>query len=160
MSAALAFAVGAAAAAIWAWRGRTIPAALALATAGFAAGKLALIGHGTLSPVYSAYHIVAQARPRLAADAPFFTVDTFDHSLLFYLRRTVTMVAYKDELAIPISWEPQKFIADRAGFERAWAKADRAYAMFPARDFDTWVKRGLPMTVIARDPRRVIVQKP
>lgn len=163
VAAALAMAIGSALAALLAWRDRVVPAALALAAAGIATGQLALTGHGTLSPVYSAYHVVAQARPhltRLTDDVPFFTVETFDHSLLFYLRRTVTMVVYKDELAIPISWEPQRFIADRAGFERAWAQADRAYAMLPARDFDEWAKRGLPMTVIARDPRRVIVQKP
>jgi len=70
------------------------------------------------------------------------------------------MVVYKDELAIPIGWEPQKFIPDRAAFERAWSQADRAYAMLPARDLDEWTRRGLPMTVIARDPRRVIVEKP
>ncbi len=163
VAAAIALAVGSAAAAFLAWRDKLVPATLALAAAGFATGQLALIGHGTLSPVYSAYHVVAQARPRLnqfAADAPFFSVETFDHSLLFYLRRVVTMVVYKDELAIPIAWEPQRFIADRAGFERAWAQAERAYALLPARDLDEWEKRGLPMTVIARDPRRVIVQKP
>jgi 4-amino-4-deoxy-L-arabinose transferase-like glycosyltransferase len=167
VGAALALAVGSAIAAFLAWRGRIVPAALALAAAGFTMGQIALTGHGTLSPVYSAYHVVAQARSRLGpqfaeltTDAPFFSVETFDHSLLFYLRRAVTMVVYKDELAIPIGWAPQGFIPDRAGFERAWAQADRAYAMLPARDFDEWVKRGLPMTVIARDPRRVIVQKP
>lgn len=159
-AAALALSIGSAVAAYLAWRGRPLPATLALAAAGLAMGQLALTGHGALSPVYSAYHSVAQARPHLTADAPFFSVETFDHSLLFYLRRTVTMVVYKDELAIPIGWEPQGFIADRAGFERAWTQADRAYAMLPARDLDEWAKRGLPMTVIARDPRRVIVKKP
>lgn len=160
VAAAIAMAIGSALAALLAWRGRTVPATLALAAAGFATVQLALTGHGTLSPVYSAYHSVAKAQSQLTADAPFFTVETFDHSLLFYLRRTVTMVVYKDELAIPIGWEPQRFIADRAGFERAWAQADRAYAMLPARDIDEWAKRGLPMTVIARDPRRVIIRKP
>jgi hypothetical protein len=160
VAAALALAIGSAVAAALAWRDKVVPAALALAAAGLATGQIALTGHATLSPVYSAYHSVAQARPHLTSDAPFFSVETFDHSLLFYLRRTVTMVVYKDELAIPIGWEPQRFIADRAGFERAWAQADRAYALLPARDFDEWQQRGLPMTVVARDPRRVIVKKP
>jgi 4-amino-4-deoxy-L-arabinose transferase-like glycosyltransferase len=160
VAAALAYAAGSAAAAFWAWRDRTVRAALALAAAGFVAGTLALTGYGALAPVYSAYHVVAQARPHLEGSAPFFSVGTFDHSLLFYLRRTVTMVGYKDELGIPIGWEPDKFIADRAAFERAWADADHAYAMFAARDLDEWAKHGLPMTVIARDPRRVIVRKP
>jgi 4-amino-4-deoxy-L-arabinose transferase-like glycosyltransferase len=160
VAAALALAIGSSVAAILAWREKVLPAALALAAAGLATGQIALTGHGTLSPVYSAYHSVAQARPYLTSDAPFFSVETFDHSLLFYLRRVVTMVVYKDELAIPIGWEPQRFIADRAGFERAWTQAERAFALLPARDFDEWKQRGLPMTVIARDPRRVIVKKP
>jgi len=160
VAAALAFAAGSAVAAFFWWRGRQLAAALALAAGGLATAQLALTGHGALSPAYSAYHIVAEARPKLSPDAPFFSVETFDHSALFYLRRPVTMVVYKDELAIPIGWEPRDFIADRAGFERAWAQADRAYAMLPARDFDEWSKRGLPMKLIARDPRRVIVEKP
>ncbi len=160
VAAALVFAIGSAFAAVLWWRERPLPATLTLAAAGLATAQLALTGYGTLSPAYSAYHIVAEARSKLSPDAPFFSVETFDHSALFYLRRPVTMVVYKDELATPIGWEPRDFIADRAGFERAWSNAGRAYAMLPARDFDAWQKRGLPMTVIARDPRRVIVQKP
>jgi hypothetical protein len=48
-------------------------------------------------------------------------VDTYDQSLQFYLKRTTTMVAYRDELGFGIEQEPQKFIADIAGFESSLA---------------------------------------
>jgi 4-amino-4-deoxy-L-arabinose transferase-like glycosyltransferase len=160
VAAAAGFALGSAASAGFEWRGRRVAAVLALASGGLASVQLASAAYERLSPVYSAYHSAARAAPGVPADAPLFFVETFDHSLLFYLRRTATMVVYKDELATPIGWEPRDFIADRAAFEHAWNAAGRAAAFVHARDYPEWQKRGLPMKVLAQDPRRVIVTKP
>ena len=142
-------------------QGRRTAAVISLAAGGLAVGQLPVAGHDNLTPVYSAYEIVETVKPLLKADAPFYVVDTFDHSLPFYLGRTVTMVHYKDELEIAISWEPDKFIPDLASFEKAWAADREAYAMFNPRDFEAFrTMRHLPMQEIARDPRRVIVKKP
>ncbi|MCC6610623.1 MAG: glycosyltransferase family 39 protein [Burkholderiales bacterium] len=160
VAAAAAFTAGSVASAGLEWRGRRTGAVLALALGALASVLLASAAYERLSPVYSAYDSVARAAPGIPADAPFFLVETFDHSLLFYLRRTATMVVYPDELAVPIGWEPRDFIADRAAFEEAWKSAGRAAALIRARDFPEWQERGLPMKVLARDPRRVIVAKP
>ncbi len=133
---------------------------LSLAAAGLVAVQLAMLGHDALSPSLSAYHIVQQIKGRLPADARFFIVNNFDHTLPFYLGRPVTMVAYKDELAAPIEWEPQKFIADYPAFERAWNAAPVAYALMHPRDYAVFKQVGFPMKEVARDPRRVIVTKP
>jgi hypothetical protein len=94
-------------------------------------------------------------------DIPFYVVDTFDHTLPFYLNRTVTMVGYKDELAQSIAWEPQKFLPDAAAFVRAWQADREAFAMFNVNDLDGFLKaHPVPMRIVARDPRRVIVRKP
>jgi 4-amino-4-deoxy-L-arabinose transferase-like glycosyltransferase len=152
---------GGAASAWLALRGRPLAATVALAFGGLACVQVAASGHEQLSPVYSAYHIVQKIRDQVRPDAPFYVVDTFDHTLPFYLGRTVTMVAYKDELAQAIGWEPQKFLPDLAAFARAWQADREAFAMFSPDGFASFSKAyPVPMQIVARDPRRVIVKKP
>ena len=143
-------------------RGRPLAATVALALGGLVCVQVGASGHEQLSPVYSAYHIVQKIRNQLKPDAPFYVVDTFDHTLPFYLGRTVTMVSYKDELAQAIGWGPQKFLPDLAAFAGAWNADREAFAMFNPRGFAEFRESfpDVPMEVIARDPRRVIVRKP
>jgi len=160
-AAGVALAVAGALSAWFALRRQRVAAALALAFGGLASIQVVGSGHQTLSPVYSAYHIVQKIRGELKPDIPFYVVDTFDHTLLFYLGRTVTMVAYKDELAQPIGWEPHKFLPDTAAFARAWQADREALAMFSVKDLAGFLKAyPVPMQIIASDPRRVIVKKP
>jgi 4-amino-4-deoxy-L-arabinose transferase-like glycosyltransferase len=142
-------------------RGRRLPATISLAFGGFLFAQTALSGHESFSPAFSAYHIVHQIRDQLKPDVPFYVVNTFDHTLLFYLGRTVTMVANKDELAQPIAWEPRKYLPDTAAFARAWQSDPEAFAMFSANDLAGFLEaHPVPMQIVARDARRVIVKKP
>jgi hypothetical protein len=123
--------------------------------------QTATSGHEALSPAYSAYHVAQQIRDQLKPDVPFYMVDTFDHSLLFYLRRTATMVGVKNELEQPITWEPGRFLPDTIAFARAWQADPEAYAMFNVKDLPGFLDaHPVPMQVVARDVRRVIVKKP
>jgi hypothetical protein len=71
------------------------------------------------------------------------------------------MVVYRDELTQAIEWEPQRFIPDLAGFERAWRAEREAYAFIAVRDFEPLRRRlEVPMEIAARGPRYVIVRKP
>ncbi len=141
--------------------GRRTAAALTLAIGGLAWVQIVLSGHETLAPAFSAYHVVQKIRADVKPDVPFYVVDTFDHTLPFYLNRTVTMVSYKDELAQPIGWEPRKFLPDTAAFARAWQSDGDAFAMFSAKDLGDFLKsHPVPMQIVARDARRVIVKKP
>ncbi|MDP1609726.1 MAG: glycosyltransferase family 39 protein [Sulfuritalea sp.] len=147
--------------AFWLGRqGRSVAAVFALAFGGFGYGQGFLLGHDTLGSVHSAHDVAAAIRPLVPPDAPFFSVDTYDQSLQFYLKRTTTMVAYRDELGFGISQEPQKFIPDIAGFERAWNAAPVAWALMAPSLWQEMQKKGLPMIVVIRDTRRVIVRKP
>jgi 4-amino-4-deoxy-L-arabinose transferase-like glycosyltransferase len=139
---------------------RIAPAAAALALGGVALTQLGVIGHGaTLGPRFSAAGLVASVKPSPDAAAPVYAVDIYDHSLPWYLRRTVTMVAYRDELGQAVDWEPGKFIADLPAFARAWSAAPAAYAAVPAGDFER-LRAELPMQPLARDARYVFVRKP
>ena len=70
------------------------------------------------------------------------------------------MVMYQDELAAPIGWQPGDFISSYVGFAKAWQGSPGAVALMRARDYDALAARGLPMKVLARDPRRVVVVRP
>ena len=161
LAAGLALAAGGALAAILVSRGMRLSAVLSLACGGLTLSQLALSGHESLAPSLSAYHIVRQIRNQVKPDVPFYFVETFDHTALFYLGRKVTMVSVTDELADPIAREPRDFLPDAAAFARAW-EADRdAFAMFNVSDLQPFLKaHPLPMRVVAEDPRRVIVRKP
>lgn len=146
--------------AFWLGRqGRSVGAVFALAFGGFAFGQGFLLGHDTLGSVHSAHDVATAIRPQVQPDVPFFSVDTYDQTLQFYLKRTTTMVAYRDELGFGIAQEPHKFIADVAGFVRAWNAAPVAWALMTPGMWQEMQKKGLPMIVVIRDTRRVIVRK-
>jgi len=142
----------------FAWHGAAATAVAALALAGFGCTQLALVGHKTLSPMFSGQSLIASLPP-IPRDVPVYAVDAYDHSLPWYLRRTVTMVGYKDELAKAIEWERAKFLPDAQAFGRAWRAQRAAYAFGPVAEFDT-MQNELPMQAVARDPRYVLVRKP
>jgi 4-amino-4-deoxy-L-arabinose transferase-like glycosyltransferase len=156
----VAFALGGAVAWGLERRMRALAATVVAGLGGLVGAQLALTGHESLSRTYSAYHVARAALPTLTPDTRLFAVDTYDHALPFYLRRTLTMVAYKDELAQAIAWEPEKFLPDYAAFRREWAASPRAMAFMDPREYETFAKEGLPMTLVARDEKRVIVAKP
>jgi len=59
-----------------------------------------------------------------------------------------------------VSVEPQKWVPTIDQWIERW-KADRyALALIPPSTYDRLVTQGLPMQVIARDSRRVVVMKP
>jgi len=142
-------------------RGMRLASMLSLACGGLVSVQAALSGHESLSPALSAYHIVHKIRDQVKPDTPFYVVETFDHTLLFYLGRNVTMVSVKDELADPIGREPRDFVPNAAAFARDWQAGGDAFAMFNVIDLPAFLKaHPVPMRVVAVDPRRVIVRKP
>ena len=151
--------VGAVACASLAWRGRSAAALAVLAFAGLAFAQLALSGHESLSRANSAYHIAQKIKTELKPGMPFYSVDTYDQSLQFYLQRSTTMVAYRDELGFGIAQEPEKFIPDLAQFETTWNAEREALALMSPDTYETFRSKGLPMRLVARDTRRVVVAR-
>jgi hypothetical protein len=98
-------------------------------------------------------------KPQLPAGVPFYSVRMYDQTLTFYLQRTVTLVEYKDEMAFGIAQEPGKWIPTLDEFKRRWAADRDAFALLEPAEFDA-LRGVLPMAVVARDTRRVIVRKP
>jgi 4-amino-4-deoxy-L-arabinose transferase-like glycosyltransferase len=141
-------------------QGRSLAFAMALALGGHAFGQLFLLGHDTVGRVNSSHDAALAIRDKLPSGVPFFSHETYDQSLQFYLRRTTTMVAYRDELSFGIAQEPHKFIPTRVEFEKRWDELPAAWALMSPLTWEEMQRKGLPMTVQFRDSRRVIVSKP
>jgi 4-amino-4-deoxy-L-arabinose transferase-like glycosyltransferase len=161
ISAGLVLMAGGALGAVLAWRGRTFACVTALALGTLTASLAAIAGHRVYAPLFNASSTIAAMNPQPSRETPFFSVESYDHSVPWSLRRTVTMVGYRDEFGDAVYWEPGKYIPDHAGFTRAWTEARDAYALFAVRDFDRLREElSVPMEVVARGPRYVIVRKP
>jgi hypothetical protein len=72
----------------------------------------------------------------------------------------VSLVIYTGELSLGIEQEPERWILDWERFKPIWLTADRAVAIFEAREFADYAAVGLPMRVLYQDPKKVAVVKP
>jgi 4-amino-4-deoxy-L-arabinose transferase-like glycosyltransferase len=152
---------GAVGAAALAAVGRAAGAVASLAAGVLAALMVGFAGHSVFAPAYSVSPLIGSLAQAPSRNAAIFAVETYDHTMPWALRRTVTMVAYQDELAQAIAWEPDRYIPDLGAFVRAWNAEPEAYAFFAVRDFDRLRRKlDIPMEIAARGPRYVIVRKP
>ena len=135
-------------------------ALLLLGGGGLLATMIGLQGHETLAQSASAAHLAEQIKPLLRADIPLYSVKTYDQTLPFYLNRTVTLVAYQDEFEFGQQQQPEKSIPTLAEFESVWRSGAPALALIEPDQYRAYVAAGLPMRLIARDWRRVIIATP
>jgi 4-amino-4-deoxy-L-arabinose transferase-like glycosyltransferase len=140
--------------------GRKLVALALVALAALFTGETTLQGHEALGRSNSADYISKQLMPHLAPGVPFYSVGMYEQTLPFYIRRTVTLVDYRDEFAFGLEQEPHRSIPTMAQFRQRWASDARALAMFTKDGYRQAKAEGLPMNVIAEDTRRVVVAKP
>ncbi len=126
----------------------------------FAATQIVTSGAQALAPVYSGKFLADQIAPYNQPGVPFYSINGYQQSLPFYLKRTLTLVAYQGELAFGLGLEPQKWIPNIDTFIKRWQRDPRALAVMPTATYARLVKKGVPMQVIGRDPERVAVKKP
>ena len=99
------------------------------------------------------------ANPPYDRNAPFFQVEMYDQTLPFYLQRTTTVVQYRDELGLGLDAEPELGIAKIADWIPRWDALPQAYALMAPETHERLAKDGVPMRVVASDPRRVLVAR-
>jgi hypothetical protein len=142
-------------------RDQAFYALLSVALASALSVSLLLCGHNSLSRSNSAYHLAQAIKTEVPADAPFYSVLMYDQTLPFYLGRTLTLVQYTDELEMGIRAEPHKAVATLAEFQQRWNNDKQALALLRPDDYDHFQKQNfIPMRVIARDSRRIVIAKP
>ena len=88
-------------------------------------------GYDELSPATSSYHlvrrIVEQEGP-FRQDLPFYSVQTYEQTLPFYLDRTLTLVDFYDEMSVGLEIEPDKGIQTKAAFFWSLTRSSRLSA--------------------------------
>ena len=127
--------------------------------AGWCLAWLLLIRAAALAaPLYSG---VALAGALTGHDlgAPIYSVGTYDQTLTFYSRRTVTLVRYRGELDYGLRKAPGAEIADAAEFLRRWSSPTQAFAVMERTMFDDLKGRGVPMRLVAENAKRVLVAR-
>jgi 4-amino-4-deoxy-L-arabinose transferase-like glycosyltransferase len=140
-------------------RGRDATRAAAFLGVGWCLAWLLLIrAAALLAPIYSGVDLAA-ALDGGDRDAPLYSVGTYDQSLTFYLRRTVTLVAYRGELGFGLGKAPGAEITEVAEFLRRWSAPTRAFAVMEKSMFDDFNRRGVPMRLIAQNVNRVLVAR-
>ncbi len=97
--------------------------------------------------------------PPFDANAPVFQVGLYDQTLPFYLQRTTTLVNYRDELGLGLDAEPTKGIAREADWIPQWQSLPQAYALVGVDTLETLQRLDVPLRVVARDPRRILIAR-
>ncbi len=151
---------------------RETSAAKTLAVATLALGTVAgvqvgFIGYDAFRMTRSAYDLVREAAGSIDVargdpfdpKVPVFQVRTYDQTLPFYLGRTTTLVAYRDEMALGLDVEPGHDFATEAAWIPAWTALTQGYALIKHDDYAALAAQSVPMRVVARDPRRVFVAR-
>ena len=129
--------------------------------------QVGFIGYDAFRATRSAYDLVRAVEvveaqsgggpldPRI----PVYQVRTYDQTLPFYLGRTTTLVAYRDEMALGLDTEPDKGFATEASWIPVWKELPQGYALIRLDDYAALAAQSVPMRVVARDPRRVFVAR-
>ena len=147
-----------AAAALWLQRqGRRLASMAVYALGMFVGVTVGLLGHETLGRSSSGVDLVPRIQGLLEPGMPIYGVQLLDHTLPFYLRHTLVMVAAPDELEFGTQQEPQKWLPTLAVFIERWKTGPRALAVMSPETFENLRTQGLPMSAVAQDARRVVV---
>ncbi|GCB03148.1 glycosyltransferase family 39 protein [Ralstonia sp. SET104] len=138
---------------------RHFESVVAFACAWFLTFTAAMLGHEAFGRSMSGIDLVPAVKPWLKPDVPFYAVERLDHTMPFYLGRPTIMVQEPDELAFGVKQEPAKWVPTTEAFVARWKSGGQAVAMMGPGTYDRLTAQGVPMIVIARDARRVIVRR-
>jgi 4-amino-4-deoxy-L-arabinose transferase-like glycosyltransferase len=150
-------------------RGRQRAAVLSLCAAWFLASAAILIGADAAQALFSAKDEAlalqsvtadsAAGREGVPADVAVFSVQSYQQSLPFYLRRAVVLVDYRDEFDFGLTQDPRRGIATLRQFAEAWLPLRRGFAVMAPGTQRRLAALGLPMREVARFPQRVIISR-
>jgi 4-amino-4-deoxy-L-arabinose transferase-like glycosyltransferase len=124
------------------------------------AAMTALHGASALAAFNSASPWVASWQSKVQADARIFSIYTYDQTLNFYLNRTVTLVAFDDELGFGLQQEPERSLPQFKDFLRTWGTQPGDIAIFEIGQLSALQQAGMPMHVLAQNTRHVVASPP
>ncbi|MDP4028376.1 MAG: glycosyltransferase family 39 protein [Gallionella sp.] len=131
-----------------------------LALSSLLATQIGASGYNTIARERSAYLIAEAIAPQIKPEVPFYSVRNYEQTLPFYLKRTLTLVDYQDEMAFGIGQEPHKWLPNVDVLAERWKTDAEAYAIVPVTQFHVLQGKGMDMKEIYRDHQLVVVIKP
>jgi hypothetical protein len=121
-------------------RGRPLAALAALCGSWFLASATILVAANSAQSLFSAKDIALALRLHEGMDgaqgAPIYSVQSYQQSLPFYLRRPVVLVDYRDEFDFGLSQDPQLGVATLDQFARGWLPLRAGWAVMPPKTRD------------------------
>ena len=116
-------------------------------------------GFQSHSLIRSAKMMADAIRPYDEKNIPIYAIDRYQYSLNYYLKRKITVVAYKGNMEFGIGREPGDWIEYEADFMPLWLASNQALAILEQKTYTQWLQKHVPMKVIYQDPRRIVVAK-
>jgi 4-amino-4-deoxy-L-arabinose transferase-like glycosyltransferase len=142
-------------------RNRNNWAVTVLAATGFLTSQTLMLGHEPLGRYSAGSLHVPAIQAELTPQTPIYAVGRYEQALPFYLRRTMILVEHADEMEFGLEQEPQLWMPKRETFIAQWnadhAAGKKAVAILRPDIYTDLQKLGVPMRIIAQDPRRIIV---
>jgi 4-amino-4-deoxy-L-arabinose transferase-like glycosyltransferase len=126
----------------------------------FLCALIAGTGHETLGRAVSGIDLVEKVKAEIPQKTNFYSVRILDHTVPFYLGRTMTMVEFPDELEFGVKQEPELWLPTLDAFIERWKEDQTAYALMVPEQYVALQKLNVPMQEVGRDSRRVIVKHP
>jgi len=135
----------------------TDKAALALATTGFVFALALMQGHEPIGRNMAGKPLVDAISVELTPTTPLYALGRYEQVLPFYLRRTMTLVETRSEVEYGLQREPWLWIPSRQEFLQKWVSGPKAVAITTLSIYKELEASHVPMHVIARDSRRVVI---
>ncbi len=126
----------------------------------FLCAMIAGTGHETLGRAVSGIDLVSRVKASIPEKVNFYSVRLLDHTVPFYLGRTMIMVESPDELEFGVNQEPNLWLPTLDAFISRWKEDQTAYAIMVPEQYVALQTLNLPMQEVDRDSRRVIVKHP
>jgi len=158
--AALVALVSCSALAAWQSKRNGIQSIVSFACGFFLCAIIAGTGHETLGRAVSGIDLVERVKASIPPKVNFYSVRLLDHTVPFYLGRTMIMVESPDELEFGVNQEPELWMPTLNAFIERWQEDQTAYALMVPEQFEALKAQNLPMQEVDRDSRRVIVKHP
>jgi 4-amino-4-deoxy-L-arabinose transferase-like glycosyltransferase len=134
---------------------------MTLALAGFLMTELIVLGFEPYGRQRAGIPLLGAIRAELTPATTFYAVGTYDASFPYQLRHRLVLVGFSDDFAFGQRQEPDKLIASVDSFRARWEADARAgvtsLAMMRADLHAALAAQGLPMRLVARDARRIVV---
>jgi Aminoarabinose transferase C-terminal domain len=137
----------------------TTAAYLRLGSGAYAALCVLLLSAGMVGRIYSGRSLAEFVPASLAVSVPVYSVRTYEQTLPFYWRRTVTLVDYRGELDHGLRHDSSHYVPTVEQFARRWIDEPQAFAIMEPAQFAEFRLQGLPMHKLGEDARRILVSR-